>query len=184
MTDDSRYRQYIEEGLQASREGQPQLALHAFLQAAREQPASGLPHFLAGSEHAAAGDIVQAERELANAVLLAPAFHLARYQLGLLQFSSERAAAALVTWQPLVALAAHECLGHFVRGFSCLASDGFVEALGHFRQGMGCEDLLPAVAADAQKVIDALERLVTPSGDQGTPSVTHVLLSAYARGLH
>jgi hypothetical protein len=42
----------------------------------------------------------------------------------------------------------------------------------------------PAVAADVQKVIDALERLVTPSGDQGTTDVRHVLLSAYARGLH
>lgn len=184
MTDDTRYRELIEQGLQASREGRPAQAVDCFLLAAHEQPASGVPHFLLGSEHAAAGDAAAAERSLADAVLLAPDFHLARYQLGLLQFSSDRPGAALVTWQPLLEVQDCESLAQFVRGFARLAGDHVAQALTHFRAGLACQDVQAAVAADVHKVIDALDRLVAPSGDQGTSDVRHVLLSAYARGLH
>ena len=91
----------LQAGLAASQANDPQRALQLFAQASAARPASGVPHFLAGSEYAALGQMEQAEAELANAVLLAPAFHIARYQLGLLQFSSGRAATALVTWEPL-----------------------------------------------------------------------------------
>ncbi len=184
MTDDTRYRELIEQGLLASREGRTAQAVDCFLLAARELPSSGVPHFLLGSEHAAAGDPAAAERSLADAVLLAPDFHLARYQLGLLQFSSDRPGAALVTWQPLLETPDCESLGQFVRGFASLAGDHVAAAVTHFKAGLACQDVQPAVAADVQKVIDALDRLVAPSGDQGTPDVRHVLLSAYARGLH
>ena len=116
MTDDTRYRDLIEQGLQASREGRTAQAVDCFLLAANEQPNSSVPHFLLGSEHAAAGDAAAAERSLADAVLLTPGFRLARYQLGLLQFSSDRPGAALVTWQPLLDAPDCESLGQFVRG--------------------------------------------------------------------
>jgi tetratricopeptide (TPR) repeat protein len=184
MTDEARYREWIEEGLQASREGRTSHAIDCWLQASREQPRSGVPHFLLGSERASAGDIPAAERSLANAVVLEPGFHLARYQLGLLQFSSDRPASALVTWQPLADLPPGEPLGHFVRGFASLATEQIPEALAHMRAGLACGDVQEALSGDIQKVIDALERLSGPSGDRGTPDVRHVLLSAYARGLH
>lgn len=119
---------------------------------------------------------------MANAVLLSPEFMLARYQLGLLQFSSERAAVALVTWQPLFRLGDQESLGHFVRGFAALAQDQFEEALRHYRAGMACPDANPAVAADIAQVVNAVERLQqradTPAG---ADAPQHVLLTGYGR---
>ena len=71
----------LAEGLAASREGRREAALALFAQAAQEDPSSGIPPFLAGSEHASAGQFDQAELAFASAVLLAPQFPLARYQL-------------------------------------------------------------------------------------------------------
>src|SRR3954464_14411872 len=131
MNADDRFHGLISEGLAASQGMRRAGALELFAQAAALRPSSGIPHFLIGSEHAAAGELEAAEPAFANAVLLAPEFLLARYQLGLLQFSSKRAALALVTWGPLLALAATESLGHYVRGFAALAQDRFAESLDH-----------------------------------------------------
>lgn len=183
MSDDARFQQLIEQGLAASRGQQGPAALALFQQASELAPASGMPHFLIGSEHASSGNAEAAERAFANAVLLAPDFHLARYQLGLLQFSSGRAAAALVSWQPLQALPEGDPMGHFVRGFAALAQDAFVDALAHFRRGLAVADGQAALAADIAKVVDAVEQLIA-GADAGSAAGTHVLLSGYAGGLH
>lgn len=183
-TTPTEFERLVAEGLAASHADQREAALQLFARASEVEPGSGVPHFLIGSEHASAGDFEAAELAFACAVLLAPGFTIARYQLGLLQFSSDRPGAALVTWQPLLEAQDGESLARFVRGFASLAGDHVVEALAHFRAGLACPDVQVAVAADVQKVIDALDRLVAPSGDQGTHDVRHVLLSAYARGLH
>src|ERR1044071_3407463 len=94
----------VRDGLAASRAGRAQAALELFAQASAALPSSGIPHFLIATEHAAAGDAAAAEAAFANSVLLSPEFVLARYQLGLLQFCSNRPALALVTWDRLLAL--------------------------------------------------------------------------------
>src|SRR6185295_4753211 len=94
----------LAEGLAASRQGQGESAMALFQRASEADPASALPHFLLASEQASAGDFARAELAFAKALLLAPDFALARYQLGLLQFTSSRAPVALLTWQPLFEL--------------------------------------------------------------------------------
>lgn len=175
----------LAEGLAASREERRQDALALFAQAAAAAPASGIPHFLIGSEHASAGNFQAAELAFATAVLLSPDLPLARYQLGLLQFSSQRAPLALLTWQPLFALPDEDALVHFVRGFASLAQDAFPESLQHFRHGLRLQPENAALCADIAQVIQAVERL--QAGQAPAPEATaggHVLLSAYARGLH
>jgi tetratricopeptide (TPR) repeat protein len=184
---DARYRDLLDQGLQASREQRAQAAIELFALASDVAPDEAMPHFLMASEHAAEGRIDAAERAFANAVLLAPGFHLARYQLGLLQFSSERAGAALVTWQPLLELPDGQALGHFVRGFAVLARDGFDAALQQFQQGLACSQEQPALAGDIERVVAAVQRLRAPTGTSPDPvegAADHVLLSAYARGFH
>lgn len=185
MTPEARFQGLIDAGLAASRDNHVQQALDLFREAGVEAPGSGIPHFLIGSEHAAAGDMAAAESAFANAVLLSPEFMLARYQLGLLQFTSSRAAVALVTWGPLFALPSAQSLGHFVRGFAALAQDRFADCLEHLRAGLACDEVNPAVGADIRQVIDAVERL--PQVQGGAPRETaasHVLLAGYGRGLH
>lgn len=175
----------LAEGLAASRENRREAALALFAQAAAVAPSSGIPHFLIGSEHASAGDFARAELAFASAVLLSPDLSLARYQLGLLQFSTQRAALALLTWQPLFGLPEDEELLHFVRGFAALAQDAFEPALAHFRKGLEVRPANAALCADILQIIDAVERLQgrEAPGPEAT-EVSHILLSAYARGPH
>lgn len=185
MDTPSDFDRLLADGVAASRADDRQAALGLFARAGEADPASPLPHFLIGSEQASAGDFAQAELAFASALLLAPDFALARYQLGLLQFSSQRAPVALLTWQPLFALPEHDALLHFVRGFAALAQDAFTEAVGHFRRGLACTPANPALCSDILQVVEAVERLGTaaePAGEE--PAGAHVLLSAYSRGVH
>lgn len=184
MDHDMRFERLISDGLAASSEHHLEAALDLFTRASALRPASGIPHFLIGSEHAAAGNQAAAETAFANAVLLAPGFELARYQLGLLQFSGGRAAVALVTWQPLFGLGPQASLGRFVRGFAALAQDGLQEALALFESGLACDDLNVAVASDVRQVTSGLRSLLSSAEDGTPPAEGHVLLAAYARGLH
>ena len=179
------FEQLLQEGVAASRSDQTEAALALFARASDADPSSGLPHFLIGSEQASAGNVQAAELSFACAVLLAPGFTLARYQLGLLQFSSQRAPLALLTWQPLFQLPEDDALHHFVRGFAALAQDAFDEALRHFRGGLDCQPANPALCADILQVIDGIERLGRSQPSSPDDAVAdHVLLSAYARGVH
>lgn len=188
----ARFEQLINDGLSASREGRTDAAMALFGEAGALVPASGVPQFLIGSEHASAGNVEAAEAAFANAVLLAPSLAVARYQLGLLQFSSGRAAVALLTWQPLLDLPDADALPHFVRGFAELAQDHFEDALGHFRAGLACAGGNPAIAADISKVIAEVERLLAAQGQPATDAAGaaedaragHVLLAGYGKGLH
>lgn len=189
MNMDPRFDQLISEGLAASQEGRADAALALFAEAAALAPSSGIPPFLIASEQAGAGNMEAAEAAFANAVLLAPGFSLARYQLGLLQYGSQRAAVALLTWQPLLDLPDSDALPHFVRGFAELAQDHFQEALGHFRAGLQCPDGNPAVAGDIAKVAEKVEHLLAgpqdPPAAGGQPEATnHFLLGGYGKGLH
>lgn len=183
---DSQFDSLMEQGLGASRRDDVASAIGAWQSAAAARPESALPHFLMGAEYAQAGRTSEAESAYANAVLLAPEFETARYQLGLLQFTSRRAALAHVTWEPLFRLPEGHPIRSFVLGFSALARDEFETALAHFGDGMAANrDNLP-MNSDIAHVVGAIRRL--RSGAPGdAPSVTgsapeaHVLLEAYRR---
>lgn len=175
----------IQRGIAAMEVDDAASAHGLFSQALAERPDAGLPHFLIGSQHAASGDFSQAEASFATALLLAPDLAIARYQLGLLQFTSQRAAIALLTWQPLLTLPSSEPLTHFVRGFAALADDHFDEALHHFNQGLALGPENRAVSSDIEKVIDRIHASghgAVSAGD-ATPTRseqdTHVLLANY-----
>lgn len=175
-------RQLVDAGVAASRSNDSARAVSLWAQASEALPSWGLPHFLIGSEYASQGEWEKAEAELASAVLLAPELLLARYQLGLLQFSSGRAAAALVTWQPLLANEQDPALSDFVQGFTALAQDLFEEARAHFGRGLDRPGANPAVAADVRKI---LEKMPAPAATaqpapQGQGNAqAHVLLANY-----
>jgi Flp pilus assembly protein TadD, contains TPR repeats len=175
----------VQAGLVASQAGDSQNALHLFARASAVNPASAVPHFLIGSEYAALGEVDKAESALANAVLLAPALHIARYQLGLLQFSSGRAASALVSWGPLFQLDEANPLLHFVRGFAALAQDDFTAAEAHFQTGLLRNHDNAALSADIEKVLLGIRqakadgRFAVSSAD--APAASHVLVSNYGK---
>ena len=179
----------MEAGLQASRRDDVDAALQSWRSAAGANPRSALPHFLIGAEFAQARRLAEAEAAFANAVVLAPEFEAARYQLGLLQFTSGRAAVALVTWEPLFGLPETHPLRSFVLGFSALARDEFDTALRHFHAGIDANAINPPMNEDVERVIAAITVLRAGRfGDGGLASDSsvktvaedaHVLLAAY-----
>lgn len=187
MDQQSAFDKLVAEGLAAGQAGRPEAALALFARAQEMAPASGVPAFLIASEQAAAGNFDAAEAAFASAVLLAPEFALARYQLGLLQFSSGRPSVGLLTWEPLLTAPASEPLGHFVRGFASLAQDDLPTALHHLREGLALPGGNPAVSADIRRVIASVEALSTtsePPKNAAPAQASHVLLGAYSGALH
>lgn len=173
----------VQAGLTASQANRFEEALSLFQEASIAAPAWAIPHFLLGSEYAAQGEMEKAEAAFANAVLLDPQLHIARYQLGLLQFSSGRAAAALVTWQPITELQGEQGMADFVRGFAAMAQENLDEARSHFASGLAAPDVNPAVASDIHKVIAGMDSLSKPAQSEASAAAAepfaHVLVSTY-----
>jgi tetratricopeptide (TPR) repeat protein len=182
----------LSQAIAASMANDSQTALSLFTQASEADPAWGAPLFMIGSEHASLGQMDLAEAAFAHAVLLAPDFAMARYQLGLLQFGSGRAASALVTWQALSQLPGDNPLPHFVRGFAELVQDRFEAAVQCFREGMALNHDNAPLNGDVQQVVDEVERVLearltnqhvehsADSRDAGEHErASHVLLSNY-----
>lgn len=176
----------MSQGMAASQANDGAQAVEWFQKASAAEPAAGLPQFLLGAELASMGNMDQAEAAFANATRLAPDFPMARYQLGLLQFSSGRAAIALLTWQPLLHLPDSDPLPHFVKGFAALAHDRFDQALRHYEQGLTLNTTNDALSGDIEKVIAGIKALAPNTapaadgpGERGAESDTHVLLANY-----
>jgi tetratricopeptide (TPR) repeat protein len=177
----------LQSALDASADGNSELALELFAQAAQELPESALPAFLMASEWASLGNMEKAEECFAAAILIAPDLHLARYQLGLLQFSSGRAAMAFVTWQPLLALDNQSPLFLWVQGFSALADDRFAEAKKLFLAGVAANDSNPPMSNDIQKIIAEIDKILEANStiEDGAEALedaekdSHFLLSNY-----
>jgi tetratricopeptide (TPR) repeat protein len=175
----------VQAGIAASQAGDSVQALHLFARACVADPTSATPHFLMGSEYAALGDIEKAEIALANAVVLAPGLHIARYQLGLLQFSSGRPSVAYISWSPLLELDDSHPLPHFARGFGALAQDDLDAAQAHFEAGLLRNRDNPPVSADIQQVLAGMRQTKTTAGAATTsesgPVAEHVLVSNYGK---
>jgi tetratricopeptide (TPR) repeat protein len=180
----------VTRALEVSASGDSETAIRMLRAAAEEDTSSGLVQFLLAAELAQAGAMGEAEAAYANAVLLAPQFHIARFQLGLLQFTSGRAAVALLTWQPLLALGDDDALPHFVRAFAALAGDQFAQAREAFEAGIARNSANEPLNADMRKVMAGIEDLlrkqaVEPAADQpASPEEeagegAHVLLANY-----
>jgi tetratricopeptide (TPR) repeat protein len=164
----------VSQGLAASQAGNSPEAIDLWQQASAIAPGSGIPHFLMASEFASLGEVDRAEASFANAVLLAPGLLTARYQLGLLQFSSGRAAMALVTWEPLLAGDHPDpiapALAHFVRGYAALAQDAFDEALASFDAGLQINTTNLPLSGDIRLVVDRIHTLLAGQTASNTPT--------------
>jgi len=181
----------LKQAMAASAAGESEEAVRLFREAVDEQPGFAMPPFLLGAEFAQMGRINEAIQAFASALLLAPGMHVARYQLGLLQFTSGQAALALVTWQPLTQLPETHALREFVFGFASLAEDRFGDAIERFRAGQALNTDNAPLNGDIQMMIDRIEALIRSNADQppggaseeGTDAdASHVLLSNYRSG--
>ncbi|WP_157057100.1 tetratricopeptide repeat protein [Herbaspirillum autotrophicum] len=181
----------MQQAIAASQANDSQTALNLFTQACREEQSSAWPHFLLGAELAQLGRIAEAETAYANAVIMAPDFRIARFELGTLQFTSGRPSIAVVTWHPLLDLPDDNALKLFVQGYVELAQDAFDNALQYFARGMQANTENPPLNGNIQLLVTEIEKLrhspspvSAPAPDEVPPESTdnHFLLSAYNKG--
>jgi tetratricopeptide (TPR) repeat protein len=175
----------LDAALQASRLGDSPRALALFQAAIAAAPTNALPRYLFGAELAQAGRMLEAEGSMAQALILDPAFDMARFQLGLLQFTERRVAVALLTWAPLFDLPTSAPLQRFVSGFAALARDDFDQARTCLREGITANSVNAPLNADVQRLlaqIDATQPAAPnadATSDEATQDDTHILLANY-----
>lgn len=131
---------------------------------AGEFPNDARLHFLLGSLLAGSQRYAEAETWMQKAVELAPTYHIARYQLGFLRFTSGDVAGAVAAWEPLEVLSADDPLRLFAVGMVHLAQDQFQEALAAFRQGVRRNELYPPVNGDIELLIAKIEETQAAPG--------------------
>ncbi|USX18329.1 hypothetical protein NHH82_20960 [Oxalobacteraceae bacterium OTU3REALA1] len=142
--------------------------------AADAHPADPRPLALIAAEHAQARDYDQAEAAFIGALRRAPGYAPARFQLGLLQLSSGRPAAAGATWQPLSALPADDAFRLFKTGLESLAQNRFAEAALALRAGIAANRDNPALNADMQRFLGEIERVEAAMAAAPAATVDHL----------
>ncbi|MGC3998599.1 MAG: hypothetical protein QM767_14510 [Anaeromyxobacter sp.] len=161
-------------------------------QAADEYPRDPRPLLLLAAEFMHEGQVDRAEAAYVFALHRAPDFAIARFQLGLLQWTSGRPAAAIATWAPLDALDPAEPLRLFKQGLTALAQDQFEDARRWILEGIAHNSVNLPLNRDMQMVLD---RMASAGLGAGAPPAQppaaappaeggqeHVLISGYRSG--
>jgi Flp pilus assembly protein TadD len=151
------------------------------LQAAMElQPQSPVPYFLMGANFAQKGMNDQAEAAWVACLSRAPAFGVARFQLGLLQLTSGRPASAQATWEPLLSLPADHYLKSFVLGFVAILRGEKDEAERCIGEGIRQNRENPPLNQDMEALLGRLSSDIPPvEALADSPASSHFLMSAY-----
>lgn len=152
-------------------------------EAADAHPNDARPLLLLAGEFMEARDTDRAEAAYTAAVLRKPDFWIARFQLGLLQFTSARPSVAMVTWAPLGSLEANHPLRLFVQAFERLAVDDFEHAKEFLAKGIVANTTNPPLNRDMELLMQRLSlqqpsEANPPQRGQETEEA-HFLLSAY-----
>jgi tetratricopeptide (TPR) repeat protein len=195
-------RDFLSEALKHLGRGDHEAAQPLLAQAAQAHPGDPRPLLLLAAEFVHAKDLDRAEAAYTAALQRAPDFAIARFQLGLLQLTSARPAAAQATWAPLDQLDETHPLRLFKTGLELMAQDQFEQARRWLLAGIAHNKDNPPLNRDMQMVLDRIEELhptgtdprgataAAPPQDgasegEATPreSADHFLVSAY-RKLH
>lgn len=171
MSDPSDYIVPLLQQLQTSDESTRTALLEA---ASDEHPSDPRPLLLLAGFFAESRDMDRAEASYLAALQRDPDFAIARFQLGLLQFTSARPAVALATWAPLKKLPELNALRLFSQAFACLAEDRFDDALRLLREGIGQNSENPPLNQDMAMLIDRLVQAKLVSEDAETPEGSHL----------
>jgi Flp pilus assembly protein TadD len=176
----------IPELLRRVQDASTQEAVPLLLQAADAHPGDPRPLLLLAAEFAQAREYDRAEAAYTGALQRAPAFAIARFQLGLLQFTNGRAAAALATWGPLQSLAESDPLRLFARGLECLARDDLAQARVLLQQGIAANATNPPLNRDMEMLL--LQMATQQQGsaaaaeaESPAPADSHFLVSSYKK---
>jgi tetratricopeptide (TPR) repeat protein len=123
-------------------------------------------HFLKGSILAGVQRYEEGRAAMRQAIDIAPDYHLARFQLGFLEFTSGMPQAAVETWTPFIELDEGAAFRLLSEGLNKLAYDEFAEADSLLRRGVAANFEHPLINADMQLLLDDI-------ADKLTKTATH-----------
>lgn len=130
--------------------------------------------YLLAAEHAQLGMMDRAEEGFKKTVELAPDFPMARFQLGQLFLVKGDVESSKNLLAPLAQLPAGQALSAYAKGLIAAANENADEAIAQLQAGLACEQEIPALAQDMQRVLNNL--LALSGGDPGpgpqTPSTS------------
>lgn len=148
-------------------------------------PANAFGHYLMAAEHMQLGMVDRAEEGFRRVVGLAPDFPIARFQLGQLYLVKGDEASAISTLTPLTALHTGTALSFYAKGLVAAASGDAASAIDELRAGLACEQEIPALAGDMQRLLASF--LASQNGDSALPespvagSAAPLYLSGYGK---
>jgi hypothetical protein len=153
------------------------------VRAADEHPADPRPLLVLAGAFMQAQMVDRAEAAYLMCLERAPDLAIARFQLGLLQLTSARPAAASVTWAPLERLGAEHPLRLFKQGLEAVAQDRFDEARRLLLEGIARNTENIPLNRDMQMVLERIEKLPAAPGASGPEKPAepegHFLVSTY-----
>lgn len=131
----------------------------------RAYPADPRLQYLRGALLAAAQRYDEAMDAMGRALIVAPDFAIARFQLGLLALSSGDPERACATWAPLQLLPNNDPLRCFADGLEHLARDQFQDAEQRLREGIALNRDNAPLNHDMQLVIDQIGEIMRNAAD-------------------
>lgn len=146
----------------------------------RSHPDDPRLHFLKGSLLAALTQYEAGEAAMTQAVAIAPGYEIARFQLGLLQLSSGKPAAAETSLAPLTDLADDNPLKIFADGLMLLMRDQLAAAIDRLRAGIAANATYPPLDRDMQMLIDETQAKLDEARGEEPMSSTQQLLQTYS----
>lgn len=151
-------------------------------------PGNAFGHYLLAAEHMQLGMVDRAEEGFRKVVQLAPDFPIARFQLGQLYLVKGDGTSATSMLAPLAALPAGTALSNYAKGLIAAAADDAVAAIEGLRTGLACEQDIPALAADMQRLLANLESslagALAPDAGLGLGNPPSLYLSGYGKPGH
>lgn len=174
--------------IKAMRAGRDDEALALLQRAIDRNPKEANAYHLRGAILVANGQPKEAIAEMTQALTLNPDLPGARFQLGLLHFTSGNVFDAQLVWQPFESLDERHPLRLFSKGMLHLARDEFESCIALLEQGISlCT--VESINKDMQRVIDKV-RSVAPATkaaantDQlSQDTAQHVMLKRYDKAL-
>ena len=147
--------------VKAMREDRDDDALGLLRRAIQRDPQSGKPHHLIGAILASQQKPARAIEAMTEALALEPQLAGARWQLGLLHFTSGNVVGAQAVWQAFDGLEQDHPYRLFKTGMLHLARDEFDDCVAMLERGTALCDTA-SVNKDMQSVIDKVRAVVKP----------------------
>ncbi|MBX3678878.1 tetratricopeptide repeat protein [Cognatazoarcus halotolerans] len=131
-------------------------ALQVLKAAAEQHPDDALLAYRLGTEYAHIELFEPAISRMSHAIARAPALHIARFHLGLLQAMGGDYAAALASWAPLEALPSEHALHLFKRAFEVLAEDRLEPARQLLERGLAASGSTPLIDREMRRLLNSI----------------------------